>query len=77
MKMKFRNKARLKSLAALNTSATRDGYGFMRGSVIELGDIISPAWDGSPMNAELGIAYFGQDGPVYYTGKGSETTDGL
>jgi len=52
------------------------GYGFLKGSSKELGDIISPAFD-EPWDSELGIAYHGKDGPVYYTGNGIETTDDL
>ncbi|MCU1323680.1 MAG: hypothetical protein JWM43_3329 [Acidobacteriaceae bacterium] len=52
-------------------------FGCMRGTVKILGDIESPAWDG-PWDAELGIAYRGENGtPVYYTGNGIETTDDL
>ena len=41
------------------------------------GDIVSPTWDGGPVDAELGIAYHGENGPVYYTGNGTETTDDI
>ena len=51
-------------------------FGCMRGSVIELGDIVGPM-EYEPSYAELGIAYIGKNGPVYYTGKGTETTDDL
>ena len=37
------------------------------------GDIISP--DHEPWDSELGIAYRGKNGPVYYTGNGIETND--
>lgn len=50
-------------------------FGWMRGTVKITGDIESPAWD-RPWDAELGIAYRGENGvPVYYTGNGIETTD--
>ena len=49
-------------------------YGVMRGTVTELGDIITPI-EHAPSHAELGIAYIGENGPVYYTGNGTETTD--
>jgi hypothetical protein len=75
--MKIRNKFRLASLVTVKTKYMKSGYGFMRGTAKELGDIISPAWDGSRVDAELGIAYHGENGPVYYTGNGTETTDGL
>ncbi len=49
----------------------------MRGTAKITGDIMSPAWD-KPWDAELGIAYRGEDGePIYYTGSGTETTDDL
>ena len=52
-------------------------FGWMRGTCKITGDIESPAWDG-PWDAELGIAYCGENGvPVYYTGNGIETTDDL
>jgi hypothetical protein len=52
-------------------------FGWMCGTVKITGDIEGPAWDG-PWDAELGIAYRGQNGvPVYYTGNGIETTDDL
>ena len=52
--------------------------GSMRGTGRELGDIVSPSWDDGPCDAELGIAYRGENGvPVYYTGNGAETTDDL
>jgi hypothetical protein len=75
--METRDKFRFAPLVNLNAKRMNSGYGFMRGTAKELGDIISPAWDGSPFDAELGIAYHGEDGPVYYTGNGTETTDGL
>ena len=54
------------------------GYGSMRGTAKELGDIVGPIWDGGPWDCELGIAYRGENGePVYYTGNGIETTDDL
>jgi hypothetical protein len=40
-------------------------YGFLRGTVKILGDIESPAWN-EPWDAELGIAYHGENGPVYW-----------
>ena len=53
-------------------------YGSMRGTAKELGDIVGPVWDGGPWDAELGIAYRGENGEtVYYTGNGCETTDDL
>jgi hypothetical protein len=52
------------------------GFGFMKGKMIILGDIVSP--DPEPWDSELGIAYRGENGePVYYTGNGIETTDDL
>jgi hypothetical protein len=49
----------------------------MRGTVKILGDIESPAWD-EPWDAELGIAYRGENGVlVYYVGNGIQTTDDL
>jgi len=49
----------------------------MRGTVKIIGDIEAPAW-GGPWDAELGIAYRGENGkPVYYTGNGIETEDDL
>ncbi len=49
----------------------------MRGSAKVLGDIVGPAWTDGPWDAELGIAYHSENGPVYYTGKGTETTDDI
>ena len=60
-----------------NRAAHRSHYGYMVGSGKELGDIVGPVWDGGPWDAELGIAYNGENGPVYYTGNGCETTDDL
>ena len=51
--------------------------GLMRGTARIKGDIMSPAGD-TLWDAELGIAYRGENGePVYYTGNGTETTDDL
>ena len=71
------HKFRLATVVSMNAIDKNSGYGFMHGTVKELGDIISPTWDGSPFDAELGIAHHGDDGPVYFTGNGTETTDGL
>jgi len=49
----------------------------MHGTVVELGDIVGPAGDGGRWDAELGIAYHGENGPIYYTGNGIETTDDI
>jgi hypothetical protein len=50
--------------------------GSMRGRGKELGDIVGPVWNGGPWDAELGIAYRGENGePVYYIGTRGETTD--
>ena len=48
----------------------------MKGKINILGDIVSPAFDES-WDSELGIAYHGKNGPVYYTGNGFGTTDDL
>jgi hypothetical protein len=74
--MKPRDKFRLKRI--IERRAAPPGiFGSMRGTVKEFGDIVGPVWDGGPWDAELGIAYHGENGPVYYTGKGTETTDDL
>jgi hypothetical protein len=74
--MQIRSKFRLKQV--IDKGAGMDSLrGSMRGSARILGDIVSPAWDGGPWDAELGIAYHGESGPVYYTGNGIETTDDL
>jgi len=73
--MEFRKKNRLASIAKINKAIQSSAYGFMRGTATEIGDIVSPTWDGCPLDAELGIAYHGENGPVYYTGNGTETTD--
>ena len=70
-------KFRLASVVSIHIERRNSGYGFMRGTAKELGDIVSPSWDGGPLGAELGIAYHGENGPVYYTGNGTETTDDL
>ena len=74
--MPNRNKFRLGKL--LRKKSKRSPiFGWMRGTGKITGDILSPAWDG-PWDAELGIAYRGENGvPVYYTGNGIETTDDL
>jgi hypothetical protein len=74
--MQTRNKFRLKQLID-NRAVRRSRCGSMAGTVKELGDIVGPVWDGGPWDAELGIAYHGENGPVYYTGNGCETTDDL
>jgi len=38
----------------------------MRGTVEILSDIEGPVWDGGPWDAELGIAYHGENGPIYW-----------
>ena len=48
----------------------------MRGTIKFIGDIESPTWD-KPWDAELGVAYHSENGPVYYTGNGIETTNDL
>ena len=73
--MQTRNKVRLKQI--IEARPGRSPYGYMRGSGKELGDIVSPVWGDEPWDAELGIAYHGKNGPVYYTGNGCETTDDL
>jgi hypothetical protein len=71
--MKTRDKIRLRRI--LKKPA---GFGWMRGTGKEIGDIVAPAWDGTPWDCELGIAYRGENGePVYYTGDGTKTTDDL
>ncbi len=40
--------------------------GSMAGSGRELGDIVGPSWTDGPSDAELGIAYHGKSGPVYW-----------
>ena len=74
--MQTRNKFRLNRVIN-KRAALRSHYGYMAGSAKELGDIVGPVWDGGPWDAELGIAYHGENGPVYYTGDGCETTDDL
>jgi hypothetical protein len=72
--MPTRKKFRLKQLIDTR-AAHRSRLGSMAGTGKELGDIVGPVWDGGPWDAELGIAYHGDNGPVYYTGNGCETTD--
>ena len=74
--MQTRNKFRLKQIIDARTGRL-SCYGYMRGSGKELGDIVGPVWDGGPWDAELGIAYHGENGPVSYTGSGCETTDDI
>jgi hypothetical protein len=52
----------------------RSGFGYMRRPVKIIGDIMSPTWE-EPWDAQLGIAYRGENGPVYYTRNGIETTE--
>ena len=73
--MRYRNKFRFRYFLRRPDSG-RSGFGYMRGTVKIIGDIISPVWD-EPWDAELGIAYRGENGPVYYTGNGIETTNDL
>jgi hypothetical protein len=76
--MSTRSKFRLKTIAERNGSSFYRVFGRMRGTVKILGDIVGPVWDDGPWDAELGIAYRGENGePVYYTGNGTETTDDL
>jgi len=72
----MRNKFRLGSRIAGNRARHASGYGWMRGTAKELGDIVGPVWDGSPWDAELGIAYHGDNGPVYWVnGELSESNE--
>jgi hypothetical protein len=74
--MRARNKFRFTQIVKTNGFTADSGFGWMRGSAIELGDIVGPVWDDGPWDAELGIAYRGESGvPVFYTGNGTETTD--
>jgi hypothetical protein len=75
--MPHRNKYRVQQVLRNRAEELSYGYGCMRGTAIEVGDIVSPAWDDGPWDCELGIAYHGENGPVYYTGNGIETTDDL
>ncbi|MDQ2925447.1 MAG: hypothetical protein M3R43_07830 [Acidobacteriota bacterium] len=75
--MKSRSKVRLNEVLVTNANRKFGLYGCMRGSAIELGDIVAPAWEDGPWDAELGISYHGDNDPVYYTGNGTETTDDL
>lgn len=75
--MQTRNKFRLKQIIE-KRAARRSFYGYMAGTAKEPGDIVGPVWDGGLWDAELGIAYRGENAePVYYTGNGTETTDDL
>ena len=48
----------------------------MRGTAKVLGDIVGPVWKDGPWDAELGIAYHGESGPVYWVrGELSEIDD--
>jgi hypothetical protein len=49
----------------------------MRDTAKVVGDIVGPVWTNGSWDAELGIAYQGENGPVYYIGKGIETTDDI
>jgi hypothetical protein len=74
--MRTRNKFRFTQIVKASDITTDTGFGWMRGSAMELGDIVGPVWDGEPWDAELGIAYRGDNRvPVFYTGTGTETTD--
>ncbi len=46
----------------------------MRGTGKIIGDVISPEWD-EPCDAELGIAYHGENGPVYWIDNELKETD--
>ena len=72
-----RNKYRLQQLVIRNADPIYKALASMHGTAKIRGDIVSPVWDGGPWDAELGIAYHGENGPVYYTGNGIETTDDL
>ena len=74
--MSTRNKFRLHQVALPDSNSGCDPFDAMHGSAVELGDIIGPSWDDGPWDAELG-AYNRENGPVYYTGNGTETTDDL
>ena len=74
--MQKRNKFRLRE-AIDKGAAPRNGYGYMAETGKELGDIVGPVWGDEPWDCELGIAYHGENGPVYYTGSGIETTDDI
>ncbi len=74
--MRNRNKFRFLYLFSGPSSPPHSGFGYMRGTVKIIGDIMSPAW-AEPWDAELGIAYRGENGPIFYTGNGIETTDDL
>jgi hypothetical protein len=74
--MRSRSKFRFEQVLRKRSTQPRL-FGYMRGTGKIIGDIESPAWD-QPWDAELGIAYRGENGvPVYYTENGIQTTDDL
>lgn len=75
--MRTRDKSRFKAIIHPTWPSADPALDSLRGTVIELGDIVGPVWGNEPWDAELGIAYHGESGPVYYTGNGTETTDDI
>ena len=72
--MNRRSKCRLERFLSELARASASGYGSIRGTVTVLGDIVN-AMPHKPWDAELGIAYHGENGPIYYTGNGIETDE--
>ena len=74
--MPTRDKYPLAKLAEQSSLPFHSGYGFMRGTVIVLGDIVGPSgeepWDCEPENANQHA-----DDPLDNTESGSERTDDL
>lgn len=72
--MPAQHKFRLKQLLATKRSRAHTMFGCMRGTVSILGDIVSPVYT-DPWDAELGIAYHGENGPVYWFDSKLSSTD--
>jgi hypothetical protein len=61
------NLVSVESPYSTNASPERTSLsGSMAGTVRELGGIVGPSWTDGPSDVELGIAYRGKNGPVYW-----------
>jgi hypothetical protein len=67
------DKFRIKKLPA-HAAQQPSGYGWMPGTVAVLDEIDGPAWI-EPWDAQLGIAYRGENGPVYWVNNEEKETD--
>ena len=70
------DKYRLASLAERNSLPFGSGYGFMRGTVIVLGDIVGPTGE-EPWDCKADLHWQGIDGQTYSTESECETTNEL